>query len=125
VSLFFFSIECHVSVQKVKSEIQKVKTSPFFEMLDNGHKLCNRPHISQRKIDSYVYPITCVFPLHKHSNVALVSKNGPALEATRSQTRKKRCIIKLSLFLVKSSLNEITTICNSLNKNIHFITILK
>jgi len=34
-------------------------------------------------------------------------------------------IIKLSLFLVKSSLNEITTICNSLNKNIRFITILK
>ena len=33
-------------------------------------------------------------------------------------------IINLSLFLVKSSLNEITTICNSLNKNIHFITIL-
>ena len=38
---------------------------------------------------------------------------------------KNRGIIKLSLFLVKSSLNEITTICNSLNKNIHFITILK
>ena len=37
----------------------------------------------------------------------------------------ERVVIKLSLFLVKSSLNEITTICNSLNKNIHFITILK
>ncbi len=36
-----------------------------------------------------------------------------------------RGFIKLSLFLVKSSLNEITTICKSLNKNIHFITILK
>jgi hypothetical protein len=34
-------------------------------------------------------------------------------------------IRKLSLFLVKSSLNESTTIFNSLNKNIHFITVLK
>jgi hypothetical protein len=38
----------------------------------------------------------------------------------RMQLSNFRGIIELSLFLVKSSLNEITTICNSLNKNIYF-----
>ena len=64
--------------------------------MDINHAIA--PHISQRKIEPCVYPITCAFPFHKHSNVALVSKNGPALEATRSNKKAKGYYKTLTIF---------------------------